>query len=150
MWRCATLAVLASTLATLHVDAAQAAGIRGSWRGMTYEKIGGGGFSTPVIVRIAQLRAGHRAGRVIFPPIDASPMPCRGPIRYLGRSPRGGYRFLYRETNRKAVDSDDCSPASHILLVPHGSRLFIRDSDLQFSRAGIGGVDFGLLARIPG
>ena len=139
------LVVLAATLAAAHAQPARADGIRGSWSGVTYQKIGGRGQS-PIIVRVDHLRTGRRAGRVTYPRIPGSRHVCRGPIRYLGRSPRGGYRFLYRETNSAGVADGECGAGGHILLVRHGARLFIRDSDLQWPPGG--GVDLGLLTRL--
>jgi hypothetical protein len=106
------------------------------------------GFSDRVIVRVQHLRVGQRAGRFANPATLDQPA-CHGPIRYLGRSPRGGYRFLYRETNDAAVASGDCGVASHILLVPHGARLFMRDSDRHWYPKD-GGVVLGWLTRRPG
>jgi hypothetical protein len=144
--RCATLAVLAMAVGGLQVAPARATGIRGNWAGAEY--VGRGPdrvFSDRVIVRVQRLRVGRRAGRVTLLGIQGEPA-CHGPIRYLGRSPRGGYRFVYREMNDAAAARDECGVASHILLVPHGARLFMRDSDRHWYPK-TGGVALAWLTR---
>jgi hypothetical protein len=144
--RGAALAVLATTVWGVQVAPASATGIRGSWAGAGY--VGRGPdrvLSDRVIVRVQRLRVGRRAGRVTLLGIESEPA-CHGPIRYLGRSPRGGYRFVYREMNDAAAARDECGVASHILLVPHGARLFMRDSDRHWYPK-TGGVALAWLTR---
>src|SRR3954447_10000580 len=102
--RCIALAVLATAMATANAGLAHASTVYGSvygtWSRVTYSGL--------VSISVYHLRLGKRAGRATFPVADYS-APCGGPIRYLGRSRRGGYRFRYRET----ADPDECYAGSY-------------------------------------
>ncbi len=138
--------VLAAVIAVVICAGAWAAPpLRGTWHGTTYQKTGRDiGFPNKVILRIGKLQVGHIGGHATYPPERDAPSSCHGPLRYLGRSPRGGYRFYYSETNSRARDDGECTDA-RILLVLHGARLFMRDSDRTTTADG--SVSLGSLYR---
>jgi hypothetical protein len=135
---------LAVSVAALfaHTAVASAASIEGSWVGITHHREGP--LRPPVVISIERLSMGQQAGFVVYSATRGFPITCRGPVRYLGRSPRGGYRFLYRERNLAAIKKRNCTAGDHILLSRIPGGLFIRVSGRHWG----GDVYFGHLRRL--
>ena len=106
--------IVACVLATLLLaaPAADAATVRGTWKG-TVTVVKGGSGSFPIRMTITRTRVGSRAGTLSNPGT-----PCRGTLRVTGRRD-GGYTLRYRETS----GSSRCTGDDRIFIRRTGARL---------------------------
>ena len=127
-----TRILLAGVLATLLVAApAQAASVKGSWKG-TVHIVRGGNGSFAMKMTIKRTRVGARAGTLSNPG-----KPCHGRLRVSGRR-NGGYSLRYTELSRSAR----CTGNDRIFIKRKGARLSWRATS-----PGGGQVGTALLRR---
>jgi hypothetical protein len=108
--------LLLAVLALLVVAApAEAASVKGNWKG-TVQIIRGGSGSFPMKMTITRTKVGARAGRLSNPGT-----PCRGTLRVIGRR-NGGYDLRYRELS----GSKKCTGNDRIFIRRRGERLLWR------------------------
>jgi hypothetical protein len=108
--------LLLAVLALLVVAApAEAASVKGTWKG-TAQVIRGGSGTFPMKMTIKRTKVGVRAGRLSNPGT-----PCRGTLRVIRRR-NGGYDLRYRELSR----SKQCTGDDRIFVRRRGTRLLWR------------------------
>jgi hypothetical protein len=130
MTRAPIVAVAALTTLLLAAPA-QAASVRGTWKG-TVHVVKGGSGSFPVKMTITRTRVGARAGTLSNPS-----SPCHGPLR-VSRRLNGGYSLRYTERSR----SSKCTGNDRIFVRRKGARLSWRGTS-----PGGGQVGKALLRR---
>ena len=124
--------LLTAVLATLLLAApAQAASVKGRWKG-TVHIVKGGTGSFAMKMTITRTRVGARAGTLSNPGT-----PCHGRLRVTGRR-NGGYSLRYTERSR----STKCTGNDRIFVKRKGARLSWRATS-----PGGGQVGTALLRR---
>jgi hypothetical protein len=122
-----TSIVAACVLATLLLAApvAQAATVRGKWKG-TVTIVKGGSGSFAIKMTITRTRVGVRAGTLSNPG-----SPCHGTLRVSGRR-NGGYLLRYKE----ASSSSKCTGNDRIFIRRKGARLSWRGTSPDGKQVG--------------
>ena len=117
---------LVALLATLVAAApAEAASVKGRWKG-TVRIVKGGSGTFPVKMTIRRTRVGSRAGTLSNPGT-----PCHGTLRVTSRHD-GGYSLRYRELS----SSEHCTGNDRIFIRRKGARLSWRATSPDGSQVG--------------
>jgi hypothetical protein len=120
--RLALIALLATLVAAAP---AEAASVKGWWKG-TVRVVKGGSGSFPMKMTIRRTRVGARAGTLSNPGT-----PCHGTLRVTSRL-NGGYSLRYRELS----SSSRCTGDDRIFIKRKGARLAWRATSPDGSQVG--------------
>jgi hypothetical protein len=119
------IALLAAFSVLLLAAPAEAATVKGRWKG-TVHIVRGGTGRFPVKMRITRTRVGARAGTLSNPGT-----PCHGTLRVSSRR-NGGYSLRYHELS----SSTECTGDDRIFIKRKGSRLAWRATSPDGSQVG--------------
>ena len=119
------LALLAVAALLLLAAPAEAASVKGRWKG-TVRIVKGGSGSFPVKMTIRRTRVGARAGTLSNPGT-----PCHGTLRVTARR-NGGYSLRYKELS----SSSQCTGDDRIFIKRSGARLAWRATSPDGGQVG--------------
>ena len=119
------IALLAAFSVLLLAAPAEAASVKGRWKG-TVHIVKGGTGSFPVKMRITRTRVGARAGTLSNPGT-----PCHGTLRVSSRR-NGGYSLRYKELS----SSSRCTGDDRIFIKRSGARLAWRATSPDGGQVG--------------
>ena len=119
------IALLATSAALLLAAPAEAASVKGRWKG-TVHIVKGGTGSFPMKMRIRRTRVGARAGTLSNPG-----SPCHGTLRVSSRHD-GGYSLRYHELS----SSTSCTGDDRIFIKRKGAKLSWRATSPDGSQVG--------------
>ena len=119
------IALLAAFSVLLLAAPAEAASVKGRWKG-TVHIVKGGTGSFPVKMRITRTRVGARAGTLSNPGT-----PCHGTLRVSSRR-NGGYSLRYHELS----SSMRCTGDDRIFIRRKGAKLSWRATSPDGSQVG--------------
>jgi hypothetical protein len=109
----------------LAAPAAQAASVKGKWKG-TVTVVRGGNGSFPIKMTITHTKVGGKAGTLSNPGT-----PCHGTLRVASRR-NGGYSLRYKETS----GSSKCTGDDRIFIKRKGARLSWRATSPNGAQVG--------------